>query len=269
MCGRRPRKLPPIISAQGLSKRYGVAPALPGYFVHRFRRGIASASIGPNGSANRHCWRCSSQRPAGQRDVAIRKGDAAELRRADFGIRAGRDGSLGHRESSRTLGSSRCGARFAFCGNAGPTRALRIWIHALRRFRAAGASGWPSPKPWCRRCHFAFGRAHQPSGSRGDSMARIVLRNAAFACVVVSHDRYFLENVANEMVELNRAYENGALRVGGNYSAFLRRKKSTCMRRKKGRSRSRIACTRNSNGCAVGRRREPPRPRRASIKLTR
>src|SRR5260370_2850775 len=51
-----------------------------------------------------------------------------------------------------------------------------------------------------------------------------VLRNAAFACVVVSHDRYFLENVANEMVELNRAYEEGALRVSGNYSAFLEAK---------------------------------------------
>src|SRR2546421_4106229 len=36
-----------------------------------------------------------------------------------------------------------------------------------------------------------------------------------------SHDRYFLENIANEMVELNRAYEDGALRVKGNYSAFL------------------------------------------------
>src|SRR6266513_907439 len=48
-----------------------------------------------------------------------------------------------------------------------------------------------------------------------------VLQNAAFACVMVSHDRYFLENVANEMVELNRAYEDGALRVKGNYSAFL------------------------------------------------
>src|ERR1700730_2393085 len=48
-----------------------------------------------------------------------------------------------------------------------------------------------------------------------------VLQSAAFACVVVSHDRYFLENVANEMVELNRAYEDGALRVKGNYSAFL------------------------------------------------
>jgi ATP-binding cassette subfamily F protein uup len=48
-----------------------------------------------------------------------------------------------------------------------------------------------------------------------------ILRNAPFACVVVSHDRYFLENVANEMMELNPAYEGGALRVSGNYSAFL------------------------------------------------
>jgi len=51
-----------------------------------------------------------------------------------------------------------------------------------------------------------------------------VLQNAAFACVVVSHDRYFLENVANEVMELNPAYENGALRVSGNYSAFLEAK---------------------------------------------
>jgi ATP-binding cassette subfamily F protein uup len=51
-----------------------------------------------------------------------------------------------------------------------------------------------------------------------------VLQSAAFACVVVSHDRYFLENVASEVVELNPAYENGALRVSGNYSAFLEAK---------------------------------------------
>jgi ATP-binding cassette subfamily F protein uup len=50
------------------------------------------------------------------------------------------------------------------------------------------------------------------------------LQNAPFACVVVSHDRYFLENVANEMVELNAAYDDGALRVSGNYSAFLEAK---------------------------------------------
>src|SRR4029077_5691787 len=51
-----------------------------------------------------------------------------------------------------------------------------------------------------------------------------VLQNASFACVVVSHDRYFLENVANEVAELNPAYDDGALRVSGNYSTFLEAK---------------------------------------------
>ena len=51
-----------------------------------------------------------------------------------------------------------------------------------------------------------------------------VVQNGSFACVVVSHDRYFLENVANEVVELNPAYEDGSLRVSGNYSTFLEKK---------------------------------------------
>jgi ATP-binding cassette subfamily F protein uup len=54
-----------------------------------------------------------------------------------------------------------------------------------------------------------------------------------YACVVVSHDRYFLENVANEMVELNRIYEDGALRVQGNYSAFLEAKEAFLHAQKK------------------------------------
>src|SRR3954464_4257399 len=51
-----------------------------------------------------------------------------------------------------------------------------------------------------------------------------LLEEARFACVVVSHDRYFLENVATEMAELNRVYPDGLLRVRGNYSAFLEKK---------------------------------------------
>ncbi|MCL4401825.1 MAG: ATP-binding cassette domain-containing protein, partial [Acidobacteria bacterium] len=51
-----------------------------------------------------------------------------------------------------------------------------------------------------------------------------LLSNASFACVVVSHDRYFLENAATEMAELNRAYPDGLLRVHGNYSTFLEKK---------------------------------------------
>ena len=51
-----------------------------------------------------------------------------------------------------------------------------------------------------------------------------LLNNASFACVVVSHDRYFLENVATAMVELNPAFPNGTFYVSGNYSAFLEKK---------------------------------------------
>ena len=51
-----------------------------------------------------------------------------------------------------------------------------------------------------------------------------LLQGSSFAFVVVSHDRYFLENVTNDMVELNRAYANGFIRVKGNYSRFLEAK---------------------------------------------
>jgi ABC transport system ATP-binding/permease protein len=48
-----------------------------------------------------------------------------------------------------------------------------------------------------------------------------LLNEGDFACVLVSHDRYFLENVATEIVELNRVYADGLLRVKGSYSKFL------------------------------------------------
>jgi ATP-binding cassette subfamily F protein uup len=51
-----------------------------------------------------------------------------------------------------------------------------------------------------------------------------LLKAAPFASVVVSHDRYFLENVATEMMELARLYPGGLFRVKGNYSEFLERK---------------------------------------------
>ena len=51
-----------------------------------------------------------------------------------------------------------------------------------------------------------------------------VLEQAGFACVVISHDRYFLENVATQMAELSRVYPDGLLRVKGSYTAFLEKK---------------------------------------------
>jgi ABC transport system ATP-binding/permease protein len=51
-----------------------------------------------------------------------------------------------------------------------------------------------------------------------------LLASSPFASVVVSHDRYFLENAATQMAELSRAYPDGLLFVNGNYSTFLEKK---------------------------------------------
>jgi ATP-binding cassette subfamily F protein uup len=48
-----------------------------------------------------------------------------------------------------------------------------------------------------------------------------LLAAAPFACMAVSHDRNFLENVATRMLELNRAYPRGLLEAEGRYSDFL------------------------------------------------
>ena len=47
---------------------------------------------------------------------------------------------------------------------------------------------------------------------------------SANACLVVTHDRYFLENVATRMVEINPAYPQSAFQVNGNYSEFLEKR---------------------------------------------
>jgi ATP-binding cassette subfamily F protein uup len=48
-----------------------------------------------------------------------------------------------------------------------------------------------------------------------------LLTSSSFAVVTVSHDRYFLEATSSEIIELNRVYADGLLRVKGNFSRFL------------------------------------------------
>ncbi|MBY0504255.1 MAG: ABC-F family ATP-binding cassette domain-containing protein [Bryobacteraceae bacterium] len=51
-----------------------------------------------------------------------------------------------------------------------------------------------------------------------------LLTGARFASVVITHDRYFLENVATHVAELAPAYPGGLFLVKGNYAEFLERK---------------------------------------------
>jgi ATP-binding cassette subfamily F protein uup len=51
-----------------------------------------------------------------------------------------------------------------------------------------------------------------------------LLKSAPFACLIVSHDRQFLENATNRTIELNRAYPQGFLSIDGSYTEFLQRR---------------------------------------------
>ena len=57
--------------------------------------------------------------------------------------------------------------------------------------------------------------------SRGSSGWRRLIAGGSFATLIVSHDRRFLEAIANRIIDLGRAYPEGFLSHNGTYSEFL------------------------------------------------
>jgi ATP-binding cassette subfamily F protein uup len=225
--------LPPTISAQGLSKRYGAAPLFQNisFTVSEADRiGV----IGPNGSGKSTLLEMLMGRvKPDSGNVAIRKGTrlsyVAQISEFAAGvtIRTVIESALERAKVSEGERASR------FAETLGRAGFLELDTGA-----ATLSGGW--------RKRLAITEAlvqapdilllDEPTNHldlAGIQWLETVLQSAAFACVVVSHDRYFLENVVNEMVELNRAYEDGALRVGGNYSSFLQAKEEYLHAQKK------------------------------------
>src|SRR5713226_6686996 len=233
MYRRRLKKLPPIISAQGLSKRYGVAPLFQN-ISFTVSEGDRIGVIGPNGSGKSTLLEMLIGRvKPDSGDVAIRKSTrlsyVAQISEFAAGvtIRSVVEAAL---ERSAVPQAERVGRLAETLGRAG---FLDLEGHA------ATLSGG-----WRKRLAIAEALVQAPDillldeptnhlDLAGIQWLESVLRNAPLACVVVSHDRYFLESVANEMVELNRAYQDGALRVSGNYSAFLEAKEEYLHAQKK------------------------------------
>ena len=216
--------MPPIISAQGLSKRFGVSPLFQDVsFI--VSEGARIGIIGPNGSGKSTLLDILSGRTSPDAgNVAIRKGTRVSLVRQ---ISEFAPGETVRQIITRSLDradvaeADRARRTAEILGRAGVTD-LDV--------EAATLSGG-----WRKRLAIVEALVHEPDvllldeptnhlDLAGIEWLESVIRNASFASVIVSHDRYFLENVANEVVELNAAYENGALRAAGNYSDFLEAK---------------------------------------------
>jgi ATP-binding cassette subfamily F protein uup len=213
--------LPPIITAQGLSKRYGAEPLFQD-ISFTVSEGERIGLIGPNGSGKSTLLEILYGRVKPDTgDVAVRKRTrlsmVAQNSEFDEGatIRSVIESSLvraGVPEKDRAARMAEPLGRAGFTDLDTPTAAL--------------SGGWR------KRLAIVEGLVQSPDillldeptnhlDLAGINWLESVLQNAAFACVVVSHDRYFLENIATEVVELARMYENGFLRVSGNYSTFL------------------------------------------------
>ena len=216
--------MPPIISAQGLSKRYGVSPLFKN-ISFTVSEGDRIGIIGPNGSGKSTLLAMLHGTVAPDTgDVAIRKGMrlSAVLQISEFArgetIRSVVNKAL---DRAHVAESDRLSRIAEILGRAGFTD--------LDADAAALSGGWR------KRLAVVEALVQQPNillldeptnhlDLAGIKWLETLLQNAPFACVIVSHDRYFLENVANGVVELNAAYDDGALRVAGNYSTFLEAK---------------------------------------------
>jgi len=225
--GRKPDHLPPIISAQGLSKRYGTAPLFQN-ISFTVSAGERIGLIGPNGSGKSTLLEILYGRvKPDDGEVAIRKHTRLSLvtQISEFAphatIRSVIENALQEMavpESERASRTAETLGRAGFSDFEIPTAALS---GGWRKRLAVSAALVQQPDV------LLLDEPTNHLDLAGIEWLETVLQDAAFACVVVSHDRYFLENVASEVVELNRIYEDGFLRVHGGYSTFLEAKEES------------------------------------------
>ena len=221
--------MPPILNAQGVSKRFGATPLFE-KISFAVNEGDRIGLIGPNGAGK------STLLAVLAGEVQPDTGEVSVRRRARIGyvrqiseyaagltVRTVLEAALERTSVPANEREQRLRETLGRAGFADDGADTSIRMDA----EASSLSGG-----WRKRLAIAEAMVTQPDvllldeptnhlDLEGIEWLEGVLRSARFACVVVSHDRYFLEDVASEVVELSRVYAEGMLRVRGTYSKFL------------------------------------------------
>ena len=216
--------MPPLINAQGISKAFGANPLFQN-ISFTVSEGDRIGLIGPNGSGKSTLLRvlAGDVDPDGG-EIAVRKRLRLTYVEQDSRFDAGLTvRSVVENAMQRSaIPESERGTWFAeTLGRAG--------------FEDFDADATALSGGWQKRLAIVEALVQGPDillldeptnhlDLAGIEWLELVLEQAAFACVVISHDRYFLENVASDIAELSRVYPDGLLRVHGTYSTFLEKK---------------------------------------------
>jgi ABC transport system ATP-binding/permease protein len=218
--------LPPILNAQNLSKSFGATPLFQNV-AFTISEGERIGVIGPNGSGKSTLLQIlSGTVPPDAGEVVVRKRVRLSLVQQESQFAEGqtvRSVIMAALERSGVSPDEWQARMASTLGRAG--------LEDLDASTASLSGGWR------KRLAIAEALVQQPDILLLDEptnhldLAAIewleeLLQSAPFASVVVSHDRYFLENVATSMVDLNRAYPDGLLRIAGNYSKLLEEKEA-------------------------------------------
>ena len=216
--------MPPIVNAQEITKAFGANPLFQNVSF-TISEGDRIGLIGPNGSGKSTLLRILAGEVAPDSgEVSFRKRTRLACVEQDSRFNPGatvRSVIESALDRSGVSGTER-GARFAeTLGRAG--------------FEDVDAPATELSGGWQKRLAIVEALVQHPDillldeptnhlDLPGITWLEDLLEGAAFASVIVSHDRYFLENVTTDMVELNRIYPDGSLRVRGSYIAFLEKK---------------------------------------------
>jgi ATP-binding cassette subfamily F protein uup len=213
--------MPPILNAQGLTKRFGAVPLFQN-ISFPVSDGDRIGLIGPNGAGKSTLLAVlATEQEPDSGEVATRKRARIAYVKQESSFPAGTT-------VRAVLDGAQVAAAVPEAEREGRLRetAGRTGFNDLTVEAATLSGGW--------RKRLAIAEAivshpdvlllDEPTNHldlAGIAWLEELLRQAPFACVAVSHDRYFLENVATEIVELNRVYADGLLRVKGSYSKFI------------------------------------------------
>jgi ATP-binding cassette subfamily F protein uup len=215
---------PPIANAQGITKAFGANPLFQNVSF-TISDGDRIGLIGPNGSGKSTLLRILAG------DVAPDSGEVSLRRRTRLAC-VEQDSRFAPESTVRSITENaldRAGVSGTERGSRFSETLGRAGFENVEA-RAAELSGG-----WQKRLAIVEALVQHPDiflldeptnhlDLPGITWLEDLLEQAAFASVIVSHDRYFLENVTTAMVELNRIYPEGSLRVQGNYSTFLEKK---------------------------------------------
>jgi ATP-binding cassette subfamily F protein uup len=207
--------MPPILNAQGVSKRFGATPLFEN-ISFTVSDGDRIGLIGPNGAGKSTLMALlAGEVEPDTGDLSVRKrARVAYVKQvSEFADGATVRGVLeAALEEARVPEGEREGRIRETLGRTGFEDVTA---------EAASLSGG-----WKKRLAIAEAAVLQPDvmlldeptnhlDLEGIEWLEGLLRTAKFASVVVTHDRYFIEDVASEVVELSRVYADGMLRVRG------------------------------------------------------